>query len=315
MKDFVLTDGGHDTQFRKYNNTDEFDGHPLHMAQFILESPETYTKVLQDFIQVGAEMVLTPTYQATIDGFQEHMGLGREKALELIKIGVKIARDAVELEKAKGNTKPVAVVGVIGPYGAYLHDGSEYQTASYVDHMTTEELEEWHRPRVEALIEAGSDCLIFGTIPALKEAEAFIRVLKQHPGVKAILSFSAQNEQTICHGEKLSDVAQCCWKLAADQILAIGVNCQHPRFSVPLLRSIKEANPDIPLFVRSNSSHERFNTETYKWELTENEKTLQEYCRDWLELGVKYIGGCCRTTVDDISSFREEIRKFTIKNK
>ncbi|KAG8297314.1 hypothetical protein J6590_038924 [Homalodisca vitripennis] len=49
-------------------------------------------------------MVLTPTYQATIDGFQEHMGLGREKALELIKIGVKIARDAVELEKAKGKS-------------------------------------------------------------------------------------------------------------------------------------------------------------------------------------------------------------------
>lgn len=58
--------------------------------------------------------------------------------------------------------------------------------------MTTQELAEWHRPQVEALLEAKADCLVFGTIPSLKEAEAIISIVKEHPEAKIIMSFSAQ---------------------------------------------------------------------------------------------------------------------------
>lgn len=80
----------------------------------------------------------------------------------------------------------------MGPYGAHLHDGSEYAGGNYVDQMTAQDLTEWHRPQVEALLEAEADCLLFGTIPSLKEAEAIISLVKEHPNTKVILSFSAQ---------------------------------------------------------------------------------------------------------------------------
>lgn len=86
----------------------------------------------------------------------------------------------------------MAVAGCVGPYGAYLHDGSEYAGGHYVDQMTTQDLAEWHRPQVEALIEAEADLLLFGTIPSLKEAEAIISLVKEYPKTKVILSFSAQ---------------------------------------------------------------------------------------------------------------------------
>ena len=50
--------------------------------------------------------------------------------------------------------------------GACLLDGSEYH-GNYVDHMTLEELCDWHRPRVTKLIECGVDVLAFETIPAI----------------------------------------------------------------------------------------------------------------------------------------------------
>ncbi|XP_046675706.1 homocysteine S-methyltransferase YbgG-like [Homalodisca vitripennis] len=312
MTDFVLFDGGYETQLRKYVGSG-FEGHPLWVSRYLTENPEACRKVFQDFIQCGSEMILTNTYQATIDGFKKHLGLDRKETLEMIKSAITICKDAIDIEKQKGNKNSVSIVGFVGPYGAHLNNGCEYAGGFYADDMTIKELADWHRPKVEALIEGGCDYLLFGTIPSPKEAEAIIEVLKEHPGFKAILSFSAQNEKTISHGEKLSEVAKRCWELAADQILAIGINCQHPRFSVPLLSSVKEANPDIPLFVKPNTT-EIFNTTTKEWEPADSGRSLQEYCRDWLELGVKYIGGCCRTTVDDVSSFREEIRKFKMKN-
>ena len=36
------------------------------------------------------------------------------------------------------------IAGSVGPYGACLHDGSEY-TGSYVDALSVEQLKEWHR--------------------------------------------------------------------------------------------------------------------------------------------------------------------------
>ncbi len=57
------------------------------------------------------------------------------------------------------------IAGSVGPYGACLHDMSEY-TGDYVDQVTEKELMEWHRPRIAALLEAGADILAIETIPA-----------------------------------------------------------------------------------------------------------------------------------------------------
>lgn len=48
-------------------------------------------------------MVLTNTYQATVDGFMKHINLSKEESLELIKLGVKICKEAIELEQGKGS--------------------------------------------------------------------------------------------------------------------------------------------------------------------------------------------------------------------
>ena len=83
------------------------------------------------------------------------------------------------------------IAGSIGPYGACQADGSEYH-GKYVSDMSSEELTEWHRPRMMALVKAGVDFLAIETIPSLKEALAIITLLRTYPNTRAWITFSCK---------------------------------------------------------------------------------------------------------------------------
>lgn len=53
-------------------------------------------------------------------------------------------------------------------------------------------MREWHRPRIEALVEAGVDILAIETIPCRTEAEMLIDYIRQFPHIKAWVSFSCR---------------------------------------------------------------------------------------------------------------------------
>ena len=98
-----------------------------------------------------------------MEGFQKHLGLDRDKALDLIGRSVTIATEA--RRDFQSPDREVLVAGSVGPYGACQHDGSEYH-GNYVDHMSREQLKAWHRPRMERLLAEGVDLLAIETIPA-----------------------------------------------------------------------------------------------------------------------------------------------------
>lgn len=84
------------------------------------------------------------------------------------------------------------MVGSLGAYGAHLHDGSEY-TGSYIQTTSIETMNEYHRPKINALVEGGVDLLAFETIPCKTEAEVLLNLLKnEFPSTKAWLSFTCK---------------------------------------------------------------------------------------------------------------------------
>ncbi len=86
--------------------------------------------------------------------------------------------------------KPPLIAGSVGPYGAYLCDGSEYN-GNYIDTVKETDLIEMHLPRLRALVEAGVDLIAIETVPALVEAKVVLELLKQYfPSTKAWVSFS-----------------------------------------------------------------------------------------------------------------------------
>lgn len=82
-------------------------------------------------------------------------------------------------------------MGSVGPFGASKCDGSEY-SGNYIEKMSAQELTEWHKPRIQALIEEGVDYVLFETIPSIREAEILLELLSSFPEQKACLSFSCK---------------------------------------------------------------------------------------------------------------------------
>lgn len=151
----------------------------------------------------------------------------------------KEARDQYvkHVEKNNGTPEHVWVMGSVGPYGAILHDGSEYN-GSYADKVTKEELKKFHRVRIDALLAEGVDGLSVETIPCQLEAEAVTEMLlDEYPNVKFWVSFQCKDEIHLAHGESFANTAKSIWDMvrerhdseAEGRILGIGVNCVNPK--------------------------------------------------------------------------------------
>ena len=86
--------------------------------------------------------------------------------------------------------RKLLVGGSIGPYGAYLRDGSEY-SGNYMDSVSGDELDRVHIPRLRALINGGADVLNVETVPSVDEAVRVLDFLqKEYPSAEVWLTFS-----------------------------------------------------------------------------------------------------------------------------
>lgn len=150
---FVLLDGAMATELeaRGCDLTDS-----LWSAKVLMENPQLIYDVHLDYFRAGAQVAITASYQATPDGFAAR-GLDEAQSRSLIGKSVELARQARESYLAENPTaKGLLIAGSVGPYGAYLADGSEYR-GDY--QRSAQVFQEFHRPRVEALLDAGADLL------------------------------------------------------------------------------------------------------------------------------------------------------------
>ena len=277
----------------------------LWSAKILAENPEIIEKVHYDYFASGADCAITSSYQATIDGFVEK-GFTESEAISLIRKSVSIAkkaRDDFWKYPLNRTNRPVPLVaGSVGPYGAYLADGSEYR-GDYK--ITEEELINFHRPRVKILVEEGVDILACETIPNLIEAKAIIKLLEEFPGVYCWISFSCKNDLEISDGTLISDCAKFLDNCA--QVAAIGINCTAPQYVQSLITEIK-SNSNKPVVVYPNSGEE-YNANSKTWH---GDSSSEAYCcnaKGWFDKGANLIGGCCRTTPEDIKAIATWARK------
>ncbi|XP_026464857.1 uncharacterized protein LOC113367465 [Ctenocephalides felis] len=315
LEGILILDGGFSTQLVKYVGPN-VDGDPLWSARYNATKPKDVIQTHLDYLRAGADAIITNTYQASIEGYMEHLGLTRQQSKDLMFNTAKLAlraRYLYEKENPESNRRPL-VMGSVGPYGAHLHDGSEY-SGSYAKTITKEEIQEWHRPRIEALINAGVDGLAIETIPCQLEAEALVElIVNEYPGTKAWLSFQCQDESRLAHGELFRDAALSCWELARESqcLLAVGVNCVHPKYAVGLCKFLnRDQMPQIPLVVYPNSGENY--TPTEGWKDKDRCVPVQDYVSSWLDSGATFIGGCCRTDDEDIRNIRKSVIRWINK--
>ncbi|WP_416411859.1 homocysteine S-methyltransferase [Pantoea sp. App145] len=267
----------------------------LWSAKVLMENPELIYQVHYDYFAAGAHCAITASYQATPQGFAQR-GLDETQALALIRQSATLAKRARDdYRAASGSRAPLLVAGSVGPYGAFLANGAEYR-GDYA--LPEDEMKAFHRPRIAALLEAGVDLLACETLPSFAEAEALVSLLAEFPDSSAWFSFTLRDAQHISDGTPLSKVAALL--NAAPQVVALGINCVALESVTPALRSL-QALCDKPLLVYPNSG-EQYDASSKTWHSAPSGCTLHDKFPEWQQAGARLIGGCCRTTPQDIAA-------------
>lgn len=300
---FAVLDGGLAIELER-RGADLRD--PLWSAKLLFEKPSAIADVHRDYLQAGADIITTASYQASVPGFMNR-GLSRFDAERLLRLSVKLAQDERDLfwQTRPTNRRRPLVAASVGCYGAFLHDGSEYRGAYG---LTLSQLTDWHRDRLAILVEASPDLLACETIPCLIEAEALSLALADFPNISAWLSFSCRDELHLGTGEEFSDAVSIVNDIP--NAIAVGVNCTAPWLIEPLLCSA-QAIARKPFVVYPNLG-ESWNSPSHRWigDAT-SESDWNGRATRWYGAGARLIGGCCRTTpaiIQQIARCRDAIR-------
>ena len=276
---------------------------PLWSAKLLIEQPDLIRDVHRDYFSAGADVATTASYQATFEGLAKR-GLNAGAAADLMRTSVRLAmeaRDAFWSAPANrvGRLKPL-VAASIGPYGAMLADGSEYR-GGY--RLSEETLMEFHRPRLRVLADSGADLLACETIPCLSEARALARLLAEFPAIGTWISFSCQDATRNSQGENIADCARALQ--GYDSVFSIGVNCTAPQFIEPLVLELAQSTRK-PIAVYPNSG-EQYDADEKRWHGCAASSSFVDGARRWRRAGARLIGGCCRTTPEDIYALKEPL--------
>lgn len=276
-----VLDGGMSTQLEQQGCT--FSG-SLWTARALVDDPAVIQAAHRAYVDAGAQVLITASYQISRTGFIEE-GMSAEDADRALRASIEVARAATE-----GTSTLVAAS--VGPYGAILHDGSEYR-GNYG--LGIEELTAFHAERLGVLIAAEPDLLAIETIPDALEAQALVSALESFPGVAGWMSFSVGPDGKLWAGQSLAEAAQIA--ASSPAIAALGVNCVDTAFVSAAIAEIRSVT-DKPIVIYANGGGV-WNSETGLWENAAAD-SLVAYSAQWVSQGARLIGGCCGTHAGDI---------------
>ena len=279
----------------------------LWTARALAERPEAVKEVHLQYLRAGADCHITCSYQATIPGLLEN-GFSQAEAEEIIRRSVRVFHEARdewwtrEGGKESGRVYPIGLAG-IGPYGAYLSDGSEYVGRYGADDKT---LRDFHKSRVRLLLEEKPDYLLFETMPSFREV-LIATELAEESGAEYWGSFSCLDGKHICEGD---DIRQCAETLSKERprLKAIGVNCVKPQFVESLICELK-AGCDLPVVVYPNSG-ETWEPVKKIWYGGAEKVSFGDWARRYYAAGASAVGGCCTTVDSHIRQVTEVRREF-----
>ncbi|PRY62938.1 homocysteine S-methyltransferase [Knoellia remsis] len=281
----VVLDGGLSTAL-------EARGHDLSgllwSARLLREAPGELVAAHRSFVDAGAQVVITASYQASHAGYRA-AGLTDEQCDADLDASVLLAREAA------GDRALVAAS--VGPYGAHLADGSEY--TGYPD-VNRARLRDFHARRLERLVAAEPDVVAVETLPEVLEAEVVVALLEElAPELAYWVSFSATEGARVTGGASFAEAAT----VAGPGAVAVGVNCTAPQHVDALLES---ATASVPFVVYPNAGA-TYDASTKTWTADGTTTFPAQTVQGWRDRGALLIGGCCGIDVDGVRSIADAV--------
>ena len=245
--------------------------------ELCLTSQKLIWQIHTDYVAAGAEVIETNTYGADTIRLRQY-GLA-ERCAEINRAAVGIARRA-----AGGG---VYVAGSVGP--------CTNPAQLITDGQASIEVQAAYEEQIGALAQEGVDAILLETFSSLKELQLAAAVAR-NSSAPVIASFAIDDEGRTAAGtsaEVMADALQ-----ADDNVDAIGVNCgTGPAGYYEVLRRLL-AHTSKPVLAMPNAGSPK--TVGGRTLYLANPEYFTEYCRRFIEMGVRGVGGCCGTTPDHI---------------
>ncbi|CAJ2500847.1 Uu.00g037000.m01.CDS01 [Anthostomella pinea] len=180
----LFLDGGLGTSLEDKYRLDFSKDTPLWSSHLLVTDPETLRSCQRDFGQVPVDILLTATYQISVEAFARTEtpthpnGIRRSDIPSFLDLAVSIAG------RVKAPSASIALS--LGPYGATMIPSQEYSGRYDVEHDSVERLVEWHCDRLGLFAEVEQICarvdfLAFETVPRLDEIRAIRKLFARRP--------------------------------------------------------------------------------------------------------------------------------------
>jgi 5-methyltetrahydrofolate--homocysteine methyltransferase len=281
----LLADGATGTNFFKVGLE---SGEPPEF--WITDHPDRVTGLHQQFVDAGADIILTNTFGCNRHRLKLHNVQARVH--ELAAGAARLARSV-----ADAASRPVVVAGSVGPTGELFEP---------LGALTHDEAVDAFAEQIEGLKEGGADVAWIETMSAPEEmraaAEAAIRV-----GVPYVCTMSFDTAGRTMMGLAPNTLAAQFADLSVAP-LAIGANCGVGASDI-LVSVLEMAGSTNPIVCKGNCGIPKFEGTTITYSGTP--ELMAKYARLAVDAGARIIGGCCGTSPEHLRAMAESIAGYS----
>ena len=268
-----------------------------------LTAPQVITEIHQAFLEAGADMVSTNTFNATRTSQADY---GTEDLAHEINVAAAgLARAAVDAMTEKTPDRPRFVAGAIGPTNKTTSLSPDVNDPG-MRAITFDQLKDDYRRSADGLIEGGADLLLVETIFDTLNAKAALYAIEE--------AFDERGtELPVMISGTITDLAG--RTLSGQTVAAFWTSVRHVRpFSVGLNCSFggRHLQPHVAELARiadtAVSCHPNAGLPNEFGEYNEGPEEAAEVLSELAREGqVNIVGGCCGTTPEHIRVLAEMV--------
>lgn len=255
-----------------------------------LSRPELVQGIHQEYLAAGAEILETNTFGANPVKLSSY-GL-EEQTEEINAAAASLAR------KAAGDH--ASVTGAIGPLGIRI----EPWGPTSLDEATS-----FFRRQVVGLLEGGVDGFVLETFSDLSEIECAVRAVRAECDLPIVAQMTVGQDAKTQFGTDATQLAQGLAETGAD---VIGLNCAvGPAVMLDAIEEMSDAT-SLPLSAQPNAGLPR--TVRDRKIYLASPEYMAQYARRMIDVGVRFVGGCCGTTPEHTHKMSDAVAALQPKH-
>jgi homocysteine S-methyltransferase len=252
-----------------------------------LSRAELVRQIHRDYVEAGAEILETNTFGANPVKLSAY-GLA-ERTEEINRAAAKLAREAAGTR--------AAVAGAIGPLGIRIEPWGPTSREETVAHF---------RRQVVGLLQGGVDGFVLETFSDLGEIECAYAAVRAESELPVVAQMTLGSDGRTAYGTDARHIGKELTELGAD---VIGLNCSvGPAVMLDAIEEMAESTT-LPLSAQPNAGLPR--TVRDRQIYMASPEYVAEYARRMIQLGVRFVGGCCGTTPAHVRALHDVVRQLS----